>query len=169
MPNITKLLERTKKRLDLTEFFGEEAWITIKKLNKKTLTRISFSSIDTFSSKMGTELIKQLKEGKKYNKITPEMGDEEAIELLKEMNLTEEKSELMQKAANNIEQIALEMGVDPLEHNFVDENGKTFEWTYEVWMKIGTQALLKYVVDEIKSFSQGFSLGESKSKELSTP
>jgi hypothetical protein len=76
---------------------------------------------------------------------------------------------LLQQASNNIETIVLEIGVDAYEHNLEDENGEKVELNYDLWMQIANEKLLKFVVDEIRTFSQGFSLGESKSKELSTP
>jgi hypothetical protein len=172
MPKMKRINSSNEKKLDLTPYFkdcleeGEtEVYIYIKKLPYEIKRKIDFLAFETFDSKKQSEMLKKLKENgytlKDLNNPKKQLGIIQATAVsFQDMGLDNKSASELFDFTNKMEVIILENGVDHNKHNFKDENDTNVDLDYTFWRTIGNDELTLYVLDQIKVFSKGFSLGK---------
>lgn len=172
MPKIKTINSSNEKKIDLTPYFkdcleeGEtEVYVYIKKLPYDIKRKIDFLALETFDSKQQTEMLRKLKES---GYTLEDLQDtEKQLDIIKatavnleDMGLDNKSADELFDFTNQMEIMILENGVNPTKHNFKDEDDKNINIDYNFWNCIGNDKLTLKILNEIKTFSTGFSLGE---------
>jgi Glu-tRNA(Gln) amidotransferase subunit E-like FAD-binding protein len=162
------LLERNEKRIYISKYFGiedeQKEYITIKKLDRSIKKKIQLLSINTISGKTGHNIIKQLKKKGLSIEDLDKIKQTDQLDLMLEFDFNKSQADSMTDMTIELEKMILEAGVDPLKHTIENSKGEKLKLNYEFWNKIGNDDLIEFILNAIKDFSQGFSLGESSSK-----
>jgi hypothetical protein len=174
MARIGKILEKNGKKLFISQFLPDEIkekdkdgnykedYITIKKLPYEIKTKIKYLSMKSFSGVTQKEILKKFKEsGYNYNDLQNlNTGDnKEVMDFMLDIDFANIETEDMAKSTLKVEKFILEYGIDPDKHSFKDGN-KKIELNYETLNAIGNEKLIKYIIDNIKVYSEGFILGK---------
>ena len=150
-------IKACSKRLDITKYFEgmtedtEEIYITITRLSHMAKRKVQIMSMDTINGKVGTEIMKRMSKGENIKE------DEFAKFMFDDSVTTEDRAKMI-NASTNIEKIIINEAVDSDNHNIQDETGKKYVVDYDFFDLIGNDELLKYIVDEIKLYSEKLGL-----------
>jgi len=163
--------EKTKK-IDLTKWFNEEAFITIKFISRDVWRYANRLTLKTAEAQFYNEIIgnKEYKELQKRIENTKEK--QEKTKLQKELDILA-NSLLTQKYLNldknklketlEIEQeknkLLIDNGIDENEHNLTDENNKKLVLNYEILKNCD---FFDYLLQEIIKFNSEFDLQERR-------
>jgi hypothetical protein len=158
MPKISDVTNKMEKKIDLSPFFGEEAFITIKRMSKYQFTLLLNRSREGYSSKM-YNLMKSKKDENPdvevdFNLLPDELGKDVV-----------ESSLLVQSEVNRA---YYQNSILETKHNFVDDEGELIkicgDWFYENYSGLISpegQTLDDYLISEIIVFNNsGVSMGE---------
>lgn len=170
---IDKILEKNEKKIYINDYISDEIrekdengnyknddFITIKKLDYKIKKKIEFLSLSSMSGQTGKAIFQNLKKRGIDIGEMEKLTQMEQAEIMLDMKFTESDSNSITKMTNDIAKCIIDYGVDKHKHSFVDSNNKPIELSYEVFESIGSSLLVDFIIKEIKSFSQGFILGE---------
>jgi hypothetical protein len=175
MARIDKILERNEKKLVITQFISEECkeydeegnvkedYITIKKIPYDIKTKIKYLSMKSFGGSTSKELLKKYKaSGHKISDLENLNTEDsnEIMDFMLDIDFKNIETEDMAKSTLLIEQYIIEYGIDSKKHSFKDTKDNPIELNYETINYLGSEGLIKYILDNIKSFSKGFMLGE---------
>jgi len=151
------------KKLDVSEFFGEGEFLTIKyiprdmwqKINRLALKRSDTLLYSEYKKMFGDDNKKD--EKKQVERITEIMRGI-STEELEEAQAVEEKTNRM----------IIENGLSENDHSFTND-GKTVKLTADVIQQIGHVASNKisfyeFLISEIRAYNSGFDLGEKIDK-----
>jgi len=163
MPSIKEINIALEKKVDLTRFFGEEAFITIKRIGKYNFTYLLNKNRSGYTAKL-FELVQE------WKVCNPEAEKIPAKEYdnLKNM-ISPEESEERLKIETEVNRNFYEFGIKKDGHNFTDEEGKIIEleggWFYDQFAGLvdsDGRTLDDLMVNEIVGFNhKGLVLGES--------
>ncbi len=161
--------EKKEKKIDISEFFKEEAFITIKYINRdiwRYANRLTLKTIDT----LVYQEITNNKEYKQLQKRIENSDGAEKIKLLNELNqlvgdLTAkkyadvpiEKLTETKKIEFERNKILIENGLDADNHNLFDEKGQKIKLDYETVKEL---PFFEKILNEILKFNGDFDLGE---------
>lgn len=154
MPDLTSLQLSLSKRVDMSKFFGPEAYVTIKRLSKKSKKIIASLALDVGIMKIAAEMAKN----GKVKELSPEELGRKYLELPQEDRLESERT------LELVESIYLEQGIDTDNHNLTS-NGKKISLSVEFWEYFPEAT--KFIFDKIKEFNKAaidYSLGEQIGK-----
>jgi hypothetical protein len=149
------------KKIDLTQFFDEETYIHIKKVDRLTKQKIVYYEFGGTEISMSDNLNQLIKDGKlKENK---KLKHYQAVNLLD----AEEKERAIENDAKAVD-LYLVNGVDPKKHNFYDANEKPIELNLLFWANMAKKmpGMVSYVVSEIREYNNDlmFALKKKKNK-----
>jgi hypothetical protein len=151
MPDIKVLLDKSEKKLDLSTFFGDGAYITIKRLPRTLRKKLQILQMDSALLKVARKLV----DGNDLASIA-QVSAEKLGQLF--IDLPQEEKDIAQRVADEQEIIYLEHGVDQVKHNLTMD-GKPFELSVDFWESFEQVAL--FVIQSIKDFNgEAQSLGE---------
>lgn len=167
MAKLSNIKAKTEKRVDISRFVKDIAespeevnFITIKKMTNLDKKKLDLLSVNTFEGKRQSELLKEMaKRGYTKEKLD-KLTDDEKLEMWTGLDMEGIDITRASECANDQEKLYLECCIDPLNHSFIGDDGKPIELGFSFWDNYGYDKFLKFVIDEIKAFSKGFSLGE---------
>lgn len=176
MAKIQQILEKNEKRIYIDQFIPKECqernengdllvkdYITIKKIPYDIKTKIKYLSMKSFGGQTSKEIIKNAKKkGYKVEDIQniDPKNTNAIMDFMVDIDFKSLETEEMTKGTLLIEKYILDYGVDSKKHSFKDEKDNPIELDYKTLNNIGNENLLKYIIDNIKDFSQGFILEE---------
>jgi len=166
-----KILTKTRK-LDLNNFFGEEAWLTLKYINRedwRAINRLTLclaesqAFIDLQKDKKYLDLQKKLQkatESKEIKEITEELNKIQTELLLENYKkIDSDKMQNLKKIEAERNKMLIDMGVDKELHNFYNEKGEKLVLNYEI---LRNCEFFDYLLQEIINFNAEFDLLERK-------
>jgi len=176
MAKIEKILEKNEKRLQISNYLPEECkelnsegklieedYITIKKLPYDIKIKIKFLSMKAFNGTASKELLKKYREKghsiSDLQNINTE-NREQIMDFMLDIDFKNIETEEMSDSTLSIERYIIDYGVDEDKHSFKDMEGKQIKLNFDTLNNFGNENLIKFVIDNIKSFSKGFTLGE---------
>jgi hypothetical protein len=162
MPKIADITNKLEKKIDLTPFFGEEAYITIKKMSKYTFSHLINKNRNGYSMEMYRLLMQWKDENSDKDDITSQEYD--AIK----KSISVEETEKREAVENEVNMSYFEESIMKTKHNFTDDDGNAVEisgeWFYKEFSNLkdtDRRVLVDVVITEIINFNQsGISLGE---------
>lgn len=162
-------IEKKDKKLDISNVVGEEAYITIKYINRdvwRYANRLTLKTVDTL-------VYQEIINNKDYKQIQKKLEMATGAEKIKLLNdLNQLTGELTAKAYNNISiekleetkkiedeknKILIENGLDQDEHNLYDEKGQKIKLKYELLKELH---FFDYVLNEIVKHNGEYDLGK---------
>jgi len=155
MPDINNIIQKNEKRIAMDDYFGEGAYITIKKITRSNNAKMQLLNSE---SGMTALLVDMYKKGeiKSFESVTELDNREIGIKI---MSMPAEVQEKSAQAVKQIEQILFGDCVDPEKHNLT-ANGEKIILGVEFWEQFSDGA--EYVMQKINEFnSEVFCLGES--------
>lgn len=159
---LSKIQAGNTKRVSIADYFEEGDYITIKKLNRADLKKISFYSVNTLSTKMSKHMFDKLKD-KGADNVEVES---EVIELFQAMS--KEEMEQLNESTEAMERVLIDKGLDTKEHSIQGEDGQPVLLNYEAFLEYALpQEFIDFVIKEIKSFSESKGLGKQIEKSVS--
>lgn len=161
MPKVSEITTKIEKRIDLEQFFGEEAFITIKRLHKYQFSYLLNRSRNGYTSKV-YELMSKFKE-ENPDKV---LSNEEYDKLRTSISVEESEHRISAEAENDRQYYI--HSILPDKHNFTDDKGKLVqidgEWFYNNYSTLQDKernTLNSFLINEIIKFNNsGISLGE---------
>jgi hypothetical protein len=165
---VERLQQVREKQLDLSHFFGEPAYITIKRLSRDTKQKIQLFSAGSISTKFSQFITAGLEKGD----IDPEkMADDESIkeQLLKmAQTMTPEELEQSQETLYTVDELYLLNCVDQEKHNFTDKDGNLVKIDKYFFSELIPGEVVQFILCEIKSFNKTSALVELKGQRSGT-
>ena len=163
-----------EKKVDLSEFFEEGDYVTIKKIPRSEIVKSDLyyqNSIEMFSmigiSSMfaeklrsaGGDDINKLDDDEK-KEVIDQISAEVQQELYKQMqeNLqkkTESEIDAMAESSKMADAILLVNGVDSMKHSFFDENGNKISLTADIITTAFEKKAVDKIIKEIRDFNTG--------------
>lgn len=139
------------KRIDMSSFFGDGAYIQIKKMSKTIKRKIQLLSFDGAMTKVTKKMIEESEAtGKTIEEIT-------SVELGKYfLDLTTEEREKAGEISAMIEELLLIEGVDPLNHNLTNEHGIIITLGVDFWEYFPEPAA--FIMNEVKDYNKDSSV-----------
>ena len=176
MARFQQILEKNEKKLIISQFLPneckefdengnliEEDYVTIKKIPYDIKTKLKFLSMKSFGGKTSKEMLKKCREKgikiSEIDKLNTENPDE-IMNFMLDIDFEKMETSQMSNATIIMEQYILDYGIYKEKHSFKDQNDKPIELNYDTLNNIGNEKLIKYIIDNIKTFSKGFMLGE---------
>lgn len=171
MPNIDLVKPVLEKRIDLTEFFGEEAYITIRRLNKYTFSFLANKAMEGMSARVFSKLRDMAEEKKELS----EYNEDSKFSLsdLNNVKLSFTEAEVMEytRIEIDVERQYFQESILPTGHNFTDMEGASIRLEggsfYDNFSEIRSQEpganrkLGDFLINEITKFNYaGITLGE---------
>lgn len=161
MPKVSEITTKLDKRIDLEQFFGEEAFITIKRMHKYQFSYLLNRSRNGYSQKVHT-LVKEFRESKNLKDITIEDYDN----IRNSISVEESEQRIISEAENDKQYY--KYSILPDKHNFVDDkdklinlDGEFFYDKYSLLKDKDENNLNNFLINEIIKFNNsGISLGE---------
>jgi hypothetical protein len=166
---LSKILERSEKKINVGCFFGEEdekEYITIKKLPYNIKKKLQFLAMNTMSGQTSKMILKEMKKRGLKAADIDNLSEEEQIEIMMELKVDQGASESIANMTLETTKYTIDYGVDPKKHTLYDENDNLVELNYDLISRLGNTYLIEYLVKEIKNFSEGYALGKPSAKEL---
>ena len=175
MARLEQILEKNEKRLVITKYLPDECkefdqdgrpkeeFITIKKIPYDIKTKIKYISMKSFGGATSKEILKKYKASGHSLKDLENLNTNnknEIMDFMVDIDFKNLETEEMARSTLLVEQYLLDYGVHEAKHSFKDMNDKPIKLNYETLNTIGNENLVKYIIDNIKDFSKGFSLGE---------
>ena len=136
---------------------------TYKKIPYDIKTKIKYLSMKSFGGATSKELLKKYKASGHSIKDLEELNTEnsnEIMDFMLDIDFKNIETEEMARSTLLIEQYIIDYGIDKQNHSFKDKNDNPIELNYETINALGNENLIKYIINNIKSFSKGFTLGE---------
>jgi hypothetical protein len=166
MPKLTDVNQKLELKLGLTPFFGEEAFITIKRMGKYAFTLLLNKNRNGYSMKMYELLTQWREENQAEDGSIRDITAQEYDDIKKSLSV--EDTEQRQTVENEVNLAYFEEGIMPDKHNFTDENDKLIElsgeWFYKKFASLVSPqggTLCDFVITEIVTFNhRGIVLGE---------
>ncbi len=170
MPTIENITPKTELKIDLSVFFKEEAFITIKRLNKYMFTYLSNKNRDGYNAQVFSKTLDLVASRPDYNPETPIneifISPAEHRQVRASFDLNEAKEAM--KIENEVELAYFRESILSDKHNFFNEAGELIEldgeWFYQTYGDLEDEkhmSLSDYVKKEILSLNySGLSLGE---------
>lgn len=162
MPRITDIEKSTERRIDLSAFFGEDAFVTIKRLGKYQFTFLLNKNRGSYTAKLYDLMADwrlqnpgKVLEGAEYNVLKKSISVAEAEEMI--------------KIENEVDKEYYRTSIMPNKHNFTDADGKLLElsgdWFYDLYANLvddkSRKTLNDVMISEIVDFNhKGIVLGE---------
>lgn len=174
MPKIENVTLNQTMKVDLTEFFGEEAFITIRRINKNLFTYLAIKSRDGYSSKLFEKTLDIIKNRPDYDENQAvkdvQMTIAEYDEARNSFSMEEVKKGLEIDAETEVAYFKESIMSDG--HNFTDMSGNLVELSgtafYDMYNGLKNSfnvPLSDYVLRVIMTFNRtGLDLGESTSR-----
>ena len=162
MPKISDVTNRLEKKVDLSPFFGEEAFITIKKMGKYQFSLLLNKNRSGYSSKLFSLVRDFMSQSEDERQPNPD-----EYEKLRQSIPVEEAQERI-AIENEVDCEYYSQSIKADGHNFTDETGEiipiTGEWFYKEFSGLvnseGRQ-LNDFLINEIIGFNhKGIVLGE---------
>ncbi len=176
MAKIEKILEKNEKKLQISKFLDDackevdaegnlkdDDFVTIRKIPYDIKIKIKYLSMKSFGGATSKELLKKYKaSGHSMNDLQNlnTENSNEIMDFMLDVDFTKLETDEMSNSTLLIEKYIIDFGVDPYKHSFIDADNKSIELNYETLNTIGNENLVKYIIDNIKTFSKGFMLGE---------
>lgn len=163
MPVLGDILSNEKK-LDLSDFFKtneneEKAYITIIKMPVILKEKMQLLTLQKMDKKTADSMIDALAKIDKKPEDVEKMTDTEKAKLFLNMETNfEEKSKLL-LLTNEVKAAVFKNCIHPDKHNFYKDKlnkKKVAVNDFEIWNKTGNEKLVKFIYDEINSFSNDF-------------
>jgi hypothetical protein len=161
MPKIESISNKMEKKIDLSPFFGEEAFITIKKLNKYQFSFLLNKNRQSYSAKL-FEICKEWRDdtgadtipAEEYQKLKLSIGMAEAQEMM--------------RVEDEVDREYYSLSIKPDGHNFTDNDGEiipiTGDWFYTQFSGLSNpegRSMNDFIINEIVTFNYtGIALGE---------
>jgi ABC-type nitrate/sulfonate/bicarbonate transport system substrate-binding protein len=162
MPRLDTMVSALEKKIDLTDFFaGEEAFVTIRKLDKYQFTLL----LNRGRSGYNVKLYQLMIDWKEQN---PEAVLTNAIFDSMKFSISPEETERLLKLEAENERDFFQLSILSDKHNFTDADDKVVEicadWFWEKFSGLKNSdgvTLGEYLVKQIIEFNQkGLTLGE---------
>jgi hypothetical protein len=161
MPRITDINNPIEKKIDLTPFFKEEAFITIKRMSKYQFTLLLNRSRSGYSAKL-YELMTEWRE----NNPDGTMTNKDFDDMKKSIGVEESEERIKSDSENN--RNYYEFSIMETKHNFTGENNELLPinggWFYDSYSGLvddSGRVLDDFLVGEIVTFNNtGITLGE---------
>jgi len=166
MPKLTDVNQKLELRLDLTPFFGEDAFITIKRMGKYAFTLLLNKNRNGYSMKMYALLMQWKEENTAEDGTVRDITNKEYDDIKRSLSV--EETEQRQTVENEVNLAYFEGSIMSDKHNFTDEEDKMIElsgeWFYKKFASLVSPqggTLCDYVISEIVTFNhRGIVLGE---------
>lgn len=168
MAKINSIIKSNEKKVGISDYLpaeireeGKEDFVTIKKLSFSDKKKIEFISMNNLSGKTGKALFDYAKKkGLKYENLQ-KLSKEDQFDIVSTI-MTGEDGKAIVNNAVELSSVIINCGIDPDNHSFIDDNNEKIKLNFEILSSLGNDYLIDYLVEEIKTFSQGFILGEQK-------
>jgi hypothetical protein len=166
MPQIKDMSTLTEKKIDLSAFWGEEAFITIKKMSKYEFTLLLNRSRNGYSSKMFLIMCDWKEQNVNEDGTPKELTNEEYLEMKNSISVEETEERILSESQNDRDYYS--KSILPNKHNFTDKdgnlieiNGEEFYNNFSGLMNDKGQNLNDILINEIVTFNHtGITLGE---------
>ena len=163
MPKISDISTAMEKKIDLTPFFGEDAFITIKRMNKYQFSFLLNKNRDSYSAKL-FQLITEWKNNHNEEDI---LTNAEYDKL--KLSISPDEVEKLMIVEHEVNRGYFESSIKSSGHNFTSESNELLEieggWFYDNFSSLvdsDGRSITDFVVNEIISFNRSsLSLGES--------
>jgi len=171
MARVERILEKNGKKLLINKFLSEEIrekdeqgnfkddFVNIKKLSYSVKKKIDFISMNNFTGKSGKNLFSLLKKKNLSIESMNIMNPADKAELMIEM-MSSDDTNILQKMTLELAELIIDNGIDENDHSFIGEENKPVKLNYKFLESLGNVQLIEFIIDEIKTFSKGFVLGE---------
>lgn len=165
-------IDRGEKRLDVGQFIAEDMrekdesgnlkpeYVTIRKLPFAVKKKIEFISANNMSSNAAKSLMKYLKKKGVGVGDVDKLSDTERAEAMLEMDMNTDDIRKLTELTVDLSKAIIDNGVDPHKHTFYGPDKNPIELNFDFFDRLGSEALINYVVSAIREYSQGFVLGE---------
>jgi len=170
MPSIKDINVALEKKVDLSSFFGEEAFVTIKKMGKYNFSFLLNKGRTGYTSKLYSLIIEWKEQNADYLKDHPEVKNlpDGVYDKLK-MSISTEETDDRMKIESEIDKSYYDYSIKKDGHNFTDGEGKLLEiigeWFFDNFSGLSDSEgrnLNDVMINEIISFNhKGIVLGES--------
>lgn len=166
MAKVKNILGRNEKKLDLTRFFPdeeEETYIYIRKLTPIDKKKVKYFSMETISKPENKEIFKSFMSNSDILTDKDKMdnlNDSEKLKLAEDLEIEKNFNVSMIDMVDKMEVIVMDAGIHPDKHNFLGDDDKPVELSYEILSQMCDQDCLDYIYKEINLLSGGVSLGK---------
>jgi hypothetical protein len=178
MANIKNINNLSEKKLILNDFLPveilevipkeeegpvkyKEEYIYIKKLPRTIQKKIQILSSESIKGEKGKNFIKKLKASGYTLNDLKKVNSDNALEFLEKVDLDEVDLNELNYTSTEAEKLILNNGINKTKHTFKDEHENSIELNYDFWEhSLNDEALIIYIINEIKKLSKGFSLGK---------
>lgn len=159
MPNINKIIEENYKKIDLEKYFGEEAFLHIKKMNKIESIKVQLLIGSLPENNLVKYMIKYAKENNlTLDEVKEKLSNEENQDMLFDIisNTKNDKSiEDMLKIQKEIYDLYIINCICEDKHNFVDNDNVLIDLSKpELFYKVFDDEIIEYIIDEIKKHNE---------------
>jgi lysyl-tRNA synthetase class II len=144
-----------EKRVDISEYFGKDDFITVKYINREIWNYINKMTVKTEDGLLYQEMQK-----------LPDTADKWNIAI---KNITAKELEKAKECSVIVNKLLIEHGIDDKNHSFTD-NDKPIKLNYEILNLIGGKQnesgldFYNFILNEVRLFNSGYDLGELKGK-----
>jgi hypothetical protein len=153
--DIGALKNLKEKQVDISSYFGEGEYITVKYINREVYNYVNKMTIKTEDGLLYQEMQK-----------LPETDDRWNLAI---KNVSAKELEKARECSVIVNKLLIEYGLDDKKHTFVD-SGKPVKLNYEILNMIGGKGsetgldFYNFVLNEIRTFNNGAELGELNGK-----
>jgi hypothetical protein len=149
------------KKIDLTQFFNEETYIHIKKVDRLTKQKIVYYEFGGTEVSMSDNLNQLIKDGK--IKDGKKLKHYQAVNLLD----AEEKERAIENDAKAVDLYLLK-GVDIKKHNFTDTKDKPIELNLLFWANMAKKMpeMVTFIVNELREYNNDLMFVLKKKKKM---
>jgi hypothetical protein len=172
MPEIGKMKEKNEKKLIISQFFDlddTEVFIYIKKMDLKLKRKVYMMTMASMNNPAGKELIKKLTQGGKSLDDFDKMDNIEIAAIMIDVKFDLTEQEKISDFGAEVEKMVIEECINPANHNFTKDGITIPVNNYEFWNEYGNDELIKFIVKEIRLFSESFVLKKKTMAELTIP
>lgn len=149
MPDITSRMSGRTKKLDVSQFFGESAYITLIQLKRTERKRIQLLSMSTAVASISRKMAESG---------GPDNFDPISVGRMF-LELPEDERNKAAEVSGEIEKIIIESGVHQTNHNLLDNEGKPYPLNIDFWENFPEAC--QFVIEQSKKFNEdGLPLGE---------
>lgn len=172
MPKLLNIINSGEKRLDITEYCkdfleneDEKAYITIRKMPYSLKRKVHLLTMESLAGKAGKQYLKKLKEMGLSISDLEKLEGEKALDFMISLDIDLKEQQEISNFGDDVQRLILTNCILPDKHNFIDNNNELIQINdYNFWEKLGDERLIKFVISEIKTFSESFGLKKKNVK-----
>jgi len=163
MANLTKILNGNEKKISINNYLSAcdgEDYVTIKKLRPDLKKKISFLTMSTVEKKTRDVIMKEAKKRGYTVQELESLPDAEKVDIFASIEFSENEQNRMEDVEKKINESIINNGLCVDKHTIRDDNGNLIKLDYELLNDLGNELLINYIIQEIKTLSEGYYLGE---------